>query len=190
MLKEDIVRDGEVHYRAGERIQWGVSFTSPLEMLHLPVRLNPEVVICEDNMDSVNYGKKIGRLLNPGVTLGQVIDGILWELSFYGSPASREEESARLKGLADEVASGEAVTQQTVDLYADYKSTLAACFSDTAGVSQGDLFHALQGIGDHDHAETVLRDKLSDAIRLKPEFSSMTGMELRAYVPRNSKMSF
>ncbi len=174
VLREDVVREGRVDYRAGERIKWGVSFSSPLEMLHLPVRLNPEVILCEDNADSVNHGKEIGRMLNPGVTLGQVIQGVLWELSFHGSPASRDEESAMLKSLTDEVRSGEGVTHRSVDLFSGYKATLVSCFVDTAGYSPDNLYDALQGIGDHDNAEAVLQQKLGSNIRLKPQFSDMT----------------
>lgn len=182
VLREDVVRDGRVDYRAGDRIKWGVSFTSPLEMLHLPVRLNPEVILCEDNADSVNHGKEIGRMLNPGVTLGQVIHGVMWELSFLGSPASRNEESAKLKSLAGEVHSGEGITHRSTDLFSGYKATLVLCFNDTAECGPDDLFDALQVIGDHDNAEAVLKEKLRANIRLKPEFSGMTGMELRGYL--------
>jgi hypothetical protein len=190
VLRDDVVRDGRVDYRAGERINWGVSFTSPMEMLHLPVRLNPEVIICEDNADSVNHGKEIGRMLNPGVTLGQVIDGVLWELSFHGSPVSRNEESAKIKSLADEVHSGEGVTHRSTDLFAGYKATLASCFTDTAGYAPGDLYDTLQGVGDRDNAEAALQEKLGSKLHLKPEFSAMTGMELRGYVRRNSDITF
>lgn len=189
VLKEDIVKDGEVHYRAGERIQWGVSFTSPLEMLHLTVRVNPEVTLCEDNLDSVNYGKKIGRLLNSGVTLGQVLDGILWELSFHGAPESRKQEKADLKRLADAVDAGTAITHQSMDLFAEYKATLAVCFDEAAGHSADELYDALLEIGDRDDAETSFRERLGP-VRLKAPFSRMTGMELRAHVRRNSNIAF
>jgi hypothetical protein len=192
VLREDVVRDGYVDYRAGERIKWSLSFTSPLKMLHLPVRLNPEVILREGNMDSVNYGKEIGRMRNPSVTLGQVIHGVLWELSFHGSPASRDEESTQLKSLADDVRSGEeeAMTYRSVDLLSEYKTNLASCFTDTAGYTPNDLYAALQKVGDCDNAEAVLREKLDPNLRLKPEFSGMTGLELRRYVRMNSDITF
>ncbi len=189
-LREDVVREGCVDYRAGERIKWGVSFTSPLEILHLPVRLNPGVIICEGNLDSVNHGKEIGRMLNPGITLGQVIHGLLWELSFHGSPASRKEESAKLKSLANEVYTEEGVTHRSADLFAGYKATLASCFIDTAGCAPDDLYDTLVCIGDHDNAEAAFQEKLRLNIRLKPQFSGMTGMELRGYVRMNSDITF
>jgi hypothetical protein len=192
VLREDVVRDGCVDYRAGERIKWSLSFTSPLKMLHLPVRLNPEVILREGNMDSANYGKEIGRMRNPGVTLGQVIHGVLWELSFHGSPASRDEESTQLKSLADDIHSGkeETLTHRSVDLLSEYKTNLALCFTNAAGCVPGDLYAALQQVGDRDNAEAVLREKLNPSLRLKSEFSNMTGMELRRYVRMNSDITF
>jgi hypothetical protein len=176
VLREDVVRDGCVVYRAGQRITWGMSFTSPLKMLHLPVRLNPEVILCEGNMDSVHYGKEMGRMRNPSVTLGQVIHGVLWELSFHGSPASRDAESAQLKSLADDIHSGEeeAITHRSVDLFSEYKTNLALCFTETTGCVPGDLYAALQKVGDYDNAEAVLQEKLNPNLRLKSEFSGMT----------------
>jgi hypothetical protein len=192
VLREDVVRDGQIDYRAGERIKWSLSFTSPLKILHLPAHLNPEVILREGNMDSVNYGKEIGRMRNPGVTLGQVIHGVLWELSFHGSPASRDKESAQLKSLADDIHSGEeeAITHQSVDLLSEYKTNLALCFTDTAGCSPNDLYAALQDVGDRDTAEAALREKLGPNLRLKSEFSNMTGMELRRYLRMNSDITF
>jgi hypothetical protein len=190
-LREDVVRAGRIVYRAGGRITWSVSFTSPLEMLHLPVRLNPEVILYEDNRDSVNYSKEIGRMLNPSVTLGQVIHGVLWELSFLGSPESRSEESIQLKNLADDVHSRAeaATTHQSLDLFSEYKVNLALCFTDTGGCSLGDLYAALREVGDRDNAEAVLREKLNSNLRLKSEFSDMTGMELRRHVRMNSDIN-
>lgn len=192
VLRADVVRDGCIDYRAGERIKWSLSFTSPLKILHLPVRLNPEVILREGNMDSVNYGKEIGHMRNPGVTLGQVIHGVLWELSFHGSPASRDEKSTQLKSLADDIHSGEeeTLTHRSVDLFSEYKANLALCFTDTAGCSPDDLYAALEKVGDCDNAEAVLQEKLNSNLRLKSEFSGMTGMELRRYVRMNSDITF
>lgn len=190
VLQEDVVEEGHVSYRAGQRIKWGVSCTSPLKLLHLPVRINPEVIIREDNVDSVNYGDTIGRMLNPSVTLGQVLHGVLWELSFHGAPSARNEVSAKLKSLASDIGSETLISHQTTDLFADYKATFVSCFIDTANCAPDDLFDVLEQIGDQDHAEMVLRDKLHADIRLKPAFSGMTGMELRRYVRENSDITF
>ncbi|PKO92567.1 MAG: hypothetical protein CVU15_05450 [Betaproteobacteria bacterium HGW-Betaproteobacteria-1] len=129
-------------------------------------------------------------MLNPGITLGQVIHGLLWELSFHGSPASRKEESAKLKCLANEVHTGEGITHRAADLFAGYKATLASCFIDTVGCALDDLYDTLVCIDDHDNAEAAFQEKLRPNIRLKPQFSGMTGMELRGYVRMNSDITF
>lgn len=188
-LREDGVHDGQVEYRADERIHWGVSLVSPLELLHLPMRLNPEVVIREHNLDSVDHGQEIGRLLNPGVTLGQVLNGILRELSWHGASASKDRDRAELERLLDAIETGTAVTGQSGDLFADRKATLLACLDDTAGHAPEALYAALLKIGDRENAEVGLRARLGN-VHLKARFADISGMELRAHVRRNSRLDF
>lgn len=65
-----------------------------------------------------------------------------------------------------------------------YKANLALCFTDTEGCSPGELYAALREVADRENAEAVLREKLNSNLRLKSEFSGMSGMELRRYVRR------
>jgi hypothetical protein len=101
-LQDDVIQQGSVLYGAGERIAWNLSLTSPRDILHLPLRINPDVVICEEGEQPAIPGKAVPRIDGSGITLGQVIHGVLAELSFYGSPASREQAKARISGQDDD----------------------------------------------------------------------------------------
>ena len=188
-LLREVFAYGGVDYSAGARVKWSISFLSPLDRLHLPVRLNPEVILCEANVDSVNYGNEIGRMSNPGASLGQIMDGVLWELSFYGDPSSRDEKSAELKSMANYLEFDAATHSVAVDFFAGYKATLVSCFVDTNGKSLEDLYIALQEIDDQANAEMEFQNKLEPNIRLKPAFCGHTGMELRAYIRENSEIA-
>jgi hypothetical protein len=66
---------------------YGVEFTPVYQLLDYPVRLNQEMPIYDD----------IGRIPKPPrvyqdatYTLGHVLYGIIWELSFFGSPTMRD----------------------------------------------------------------------------------------------------
>lgn len=48
----DIFEHGYLAYKNGERTKWGISLTPVRELLHLPVRVNNEVLICEADMDA------------------------------------------------------------------------------------------------------------------------------------------
>jgi len=106
-LKEDAP---EQRRKRGERIQWSVSLTPLREMLELPVRVNAEVIMAENDLDSKCYGDEVSEGQRPDVTLGQVIQGVLYELSFHGGTRDQAEFAA---GLEERVA---AVTAGTPEL--------------------------------------------------------------------------
>jgi len=84
-------------YRSGERILWSVSLTPLCEILRLPLKVNPEVQITEAAAGAKACTRDAARGGNSDVTLGQVIHGLLADLSFYGSPRERESFSERLR---------------------------------------------------------------------------------------------
>lgn len=95
-LPSDVTHDGTPLYHAGERIVWGLAGLSPRHIAHLPVRINGHVIIYSD--DPRDHDFEFPRVTNHDVTLGQVLDGILFELSFHGSPAERQGRTAMMNG--------------------------------------------------------------------------------------------
>jgi hypothetical protein len=102
-LREDIMQDDWVMHRKGSRISWAVEMTPLAELLNLPLRLNPEVIVSEDDTESGNYMKRLETLRMSTPTLAQVVHGILWELSFCGGPEDALEKKEHLKHLMAEV---------------------------------------------------------------------------------------
>jgi hypothetical protein len=102
-LREDIMQDDWVMHKKGSRISWAVEMTPLAELLNLPLRLNPEVIVSEDDTESGNYMKKLETLRMSTPTLAQVVHGILWELSFCGGPEDAIEKKEHLKKLMAEV---------------------------------------------------------------------------------------
>ena len=80
--------------------RYGIDFTPVNELAHLPVRLNPRIEIRQ-------HQKKIGDA-PCHFTLLEVLGEIYWEISFYGSPASRDEKRAELDESIREVEEGRA----------------------------------------------------------------------------------
>ena len=81
---------------------YGVSFTPANELALYPLRLNKLLSITcdEDDRKNINFP-------NPGFTLGNILYGIIWELSFHGGPTSRDEQSEQLKAMVDKIKDGE-----------------------------------------------------------------------------------
>jgi hypothetical protein len=89
LLQEDLVGShGEIYGEKGTRINYGL--TTPLsEMIDLPVKLQHAATIYE------NY--RVGRdVVGINYTLGHILQGIVWELSFFGDPSSREQNLAEI----------------------------------------------------------------------------------------------
>ena len=69
-LSEDAPSEGR---KKGERIEWSVSLTPLRELLSLPIRVNAEVRITEDDANTKAFMREIRRVRHPDVTVGQVI---------------------------------------------------------------------------------------------------------------------
>jgi hypothetical protein len=102
-LAEDLP---EERRKKGERIEWSVSLTPLRELLSLPVRVKDEVRITEEDATAKAYMSEIRRARCADVRLGQVIHGLVWELSFHGGPQEQLEVSEDLKRQVAEVDAG------------------------------------------------------------------------------------
>ncbi len=101
-LKKDS-EDG--HGKKGETIQWGVSLSEPWKLAPLPLKLNNEGKVFLEKRKS---SEVITTLPNPVYTLGNILQGIMWELSWHGSPEQVQKFAAELHRRVEEVESGKA----------------------------------------------------------------------------------
>jgi hypothetical protein len=79
---------------------YGLDFTPVNELVHLPIRLRPEMEIHKDH-------QKLGEAPCT-FTLLDVLGEIYWEISFYGGPEDRDREGAELRESLREVEEGRA----------------------------------------------------------------------------------
>ena len=99
------------HFKKGERIPWGLSFTPSNELINIPVRLSDKFVVYEGILkckDKPGFSHPIIQFDNPTYTLGGILEGIIWELSFHGGPTSRDKLGGELKQAVDDIKSGTA----------------------------------------------------------------------------------
>jgi hypothetical protein len=102
-LREDhIDRYGNLIGEAGTRVHWGVAFSKPNELLHLPVRINSEVQIVEDNLDTDHYGHLFDTVRYETLTLFQVLHAVIWELTWHGVGEERQAKRQELEDAAQE----------------------------------------------------------------------------------------
>ena len=94
------------HYKKGERIPWGVSFSKANDLINIPVKLADKFVVYEGIMkwDKVSKdNKKLAEFNNPTYTLGGILEGIIWELSFHGGPDKRNDMHKELLERVEEI---------------------------------------------------------------------------------------
>ena len=180
----DIFEHGRLAHKKGERIKWSVSLSPVRELLHLPVRIQGEVLICEDDHDAKMYGHtlQVGRSEN--ITLGNLIREILWELSWHGTP---EESESVIQGLKDQMAElheGTTKTTSHEDVFESLgfvstKAVYAEFFTGSEDVGQSAVYRALHDLEDTELAHVGLKRVLDGKLQVRPAFADLTGRELR-----------
>lgn len=99
------------NFKKGDRIRYSLSFSSTKELVDLPIKLKQDLEIVDLNLDLLPDPKTINTptALYDGVTytLGSILEGILYEISFHGSPQSRDKGKLELLKQVEMVKSGE-----------------------------------------------------------------------------------
>ena len=176
-LAEDMPEQG---CRRGERIAWSLSLTPLRQLLNLPIRINAEVRITEDDVDAKAHGHEIQRARNPGVSLGQVIHGLLWELSFHGGPQEQLELSDSLKRQVAEIDAGTAETVSADDVFEPFdRPGCDALFDDLGGRSTREIVRAIHDIDDEANAALTIDNEFNGMVVVKAQFRDRTGREFR-----------
>jgi len=109
-LKEDLLHswkndDGTpaVEWPKGKRIPWSLSFQKTNDLINIPVKLDGTVSVYNDNLDDKNWHEELMKFEGAGYTLGNILYGIVWELSFFGGPEDRNEKGDELKEISKEL---------------------------------------------------------------------------------------
>jgi len=183
----DIFVHGCLAHKKGERIKWSISLSPVRELLHLPIRVKSEVLICEDDIDAKQYAKAIQVAKNERITLGFFIREILWELSWHGAPEDAEKVSRGLKDQMAEIEAGTAEMISHEDVFESFgfvpeKAVYALFFVGSEALERAEVYHALHELEDVERAQEGLQRLLGGKLQLRPEFSELTGRHLRKAV--------
>lgn len=90
---------GNLMCKAGERVEYGVSMTSPSELIDIPIRFASKVSI----HDETQREEKPQFFDQGEFSLGQILYGIIWELSFWGGPSERNKMSQEVLDMRKEI---------------------------------------------------------------------------------------
>lgn len=179
-LREVLDEGHGFSYPVGHRIQWGISCSPVRELLPLPVKVKDSVVVCEDDIDAKNWGSEIETIKLGGVSLGQVLHGILWELSFHGGPKEATEFKEELQSRVDEINEGTATLVAGDDFFDEFDAPGCKTLFDSIGEHR---YHAvslaLRGLEDDVPVQAGLREALGESVVVKAEHAELPAKAFR-----------
>lgn len=95
-----VLQNEQDGFKAGSRIPYSLSFMPLGTLLDLPLKIKKDTELWSEDFDSRKLkDKKILDIKEWPMTLGQIVYGIFWELSFYGSPKDRDQQGQKLKEI-------------------------------------------------------------------------------------------
>jgi hypothetical protein len=95
----------------GKRIAWGVSGQSVQAIVNVPLRLASAYTVYDSTPGKHPSAEDdLTEYQGARFTLGQILHGVLWELTWHGSPEQRDARFAELKKRIAEIRDGETET--------------------------------------------------------------------------------
>ena len=89
----------------GQDTFYSVALSKVNDLAPLKLKLRDEIIIHDFREKKAN---EIAKFKSIEYTFGQIIYGIIWELTFYGSPKMRDDMADTLKARIDDIQSGKA----------------------------------------------------------------------------------
>ena len=117
-------KDGSpaIEWKKGERTPWGVSFTPANELINIPVILNGSAKVYRTDYtkfhvqgeigdkhrtsyweEGADNSKVVAELDHIQFTLGHILYGLIWELTWHGNPKDRDSMSTKLKDMVKDI---------------------------------------------------------------------------------------
>ncbi len=179
-----VLREDDAHQmlRAGDRERWSLKLMPVRELLRLPVIFREDFVISEVDLNSRRYGEPIANGRLDEVTLGQVIRGVLSELTFHGGPT---EQAALSDELVQQVARLESGDEDTVDAEALFDELMpegkafAAMFETLVDVTQSEVRRVMHHIEDDQPASPAFDAAFGGRVRVREQHQQLTGRQFR-----------
>lgn len=166
--------------KAGGRIRWSVSLTPLRELLELPLRFRDDFDVTEDDIDAKAYGHTIASGKCRELLLGQVIHGLLWELSVHGGPDTKADFLDDLMARKAEVDAGTAKLIPADEVFAEFELPgFDALFESVGGVSRGELRRALRSIDDDQPVGPWLDREFQGNVVVRTQFRDRPARDFR-----------
>ena len=103
--------------KKGDRNCYAIEMTPIYKLSNIPLKLSGATTIYNEDLEEVS------SLENVQFTLGHILYGIVWELSFCGPPSSRDQMREELNEMVEEIHNGTAELIDIKELLKSNKTT-------------------------------------------------------------------
>ena len=152
-------------------------------MLDLPVRLDTNVRVFESDTYSCRSHQQISVVHSYDLTLGDLLQAMLWDMTWFGSPDDTEEvieEMAELSKTPEAWSEGMTADEFTEHFHGnEYRHACQVLFESIGSFSAVEIDKVLRKIPDSLNARQWLNKTLGKQVRLRPAFRRLSGRELR-----------
>lgn len=152
-------------------------------MLDLPVRLDTKVRVFESDTYSCRSSQQISLVHSRDLSLGDVLQAMLWEMTWFGSPDDTEEvieEMVERSQTPEAWSEGMTLDEFTEHWHGDeYRRSCQALFESTGPYSAVEIDKVLRKIPDSLNARQWLNKTQYKQVRLRPAYRRLSGRELR-----------
>ena len=102
-----VMKKDTEHEKKGQTVQWAIELTEPWKLALYPVKLRTSIQVTREKPKA---NETLATLQNPAFTLGHILYGVIWELSFYGPPKKAKKFREELGRRIEDIKSGKAKT--------------------------------------------------------------------------------
>ena len=152
-------------------------------MLDLPVRLDTNVRVFESDTDSCRSHQQISLVHSSDLSLGDLLQAMLWDMTWFGSPDDTEEvieEMTELSRTPEAWSEGLTADEFTEHFFGDrHRRSCQALFESLGPFSATEIDKALGKIPDSINARLWLNKTQGKQVKLRPAYRRLSGRELR-----------
>ncbi len=148
------------------------------QLLNLPLRFNPQVKV----YDAENFRAPVRTVNCAEFSLGEVLQTVMWSLSWFGSPAQTEETFEHFGEMSNNPEAWEEVSDEELmeeQFGEDDRCGCAALFDSMGDCAPMELSSAIRNIPDQDNAQQWLQQHVDEKISVKSAYRSLDGRDLR-----------
>ncbi|WP_201211293.1 hypothetical protein [Rhodocyclus purpureus] len=163
-------------------VRYSLAGSSLRPLLDLPLRLKSEVDIHEADRYSTRSGQRLRTVRCSELTLGDLLQSVLWELTWFGPPATIREFVEEMAEGTDEAESWrEMDADEFMDQFFgdDERRACELLFESIGTLSARKITNVLDRIPDRCNGRQWLARNLGKQVQLRPAFRRLNGRDLR-----------